>query len=385
MMDKGMFDNHLRQQCLSLFDLCDAQISGSLRGILAGIPVEALKKIRNVTLTGCGDSFYASIAVVQAFKKYNSAFAAKFLYKSCMDVARYMDLPTKSGASTMIAGISASGSAARLVECMRRANSYGYETALLTNEPESPAAKEAKYTICVNTPPYPDASPGLRSYFASLLTGCLLAAKLGQVKELCPQDAVDALIAAAKEYVQQYQLLFEQIDDDMFALADKWMDIGRYETIGDGVQAATAGFIAAKLTEVAGIPVPVANAEDWCHVNYFARNPADIVTIIVADVTADNRSRIGETVNQAAGLGRKVLFITNGTLQEFGIRYPVEHCWLPTPPEGFAFLHPLMDHLPGTLLASYVAALRGEQYFRGGRWTEPGVGTIKSSKVVLVP
>jgi hypothetical protein len=195
------------------------------------------------------------------------------------------------------------------------------------------------------------------------------------------EEDMHSLCDAIKEHVSRYRLLIGQIDDFMFELASKWKDIGHYETIGDGIQNATAGFIAAKLTETAGFLVPTANSEDWCHVNYFSRNPDEIVTIINADVASKNRSRIGETINQAAGLGRKVLLFSDRLPQDFGVRYDIEYCCIPTPPVGFGFLHPLMDYLPGSLYTSYVAALRGESYFRGGAQFDPLTSTTTTSEI----
>ena len=49
-MDKRNFDNPLRQQCMSLPELCDAQLEGVKRG-LAGIPADVLRKIRRIMIT----------------------------------------------------------------------------------------------------------------------------------------------------------------------------------------------------------------------------------------------------------------------------------------------------------------------------------------------
>jgi len=381
---KQKYDNHLRQQCFSLPELCEDQIQGALKGLRDGVDGEVLKSVRNVTLTGCGDSYFASNAAVPAFKNYNNAFAAKFIARRCIDMARYVDLPEKYGPSTMIAGISASGSAARLREVMLRGNKRGYHTLLITNNAQSHSALEAKNVLCVNTPFFPNSNPGLRNYYASLVASYLLAAALGQTKGICPADATDELCDAIRNVTKAYAAVLESIDDMMFELACSWKDLKGFETVGDDIAGATAQFVAAKFVETAGIIVPVANSEDWCHVNYFADNAKDIGTIVFADVSANNRSRIGETVNQAAGIGRRVLLVSNGTPQQFGIKYDVVHCPIPTPDEGYEFSHPLLGHLPGTLLAAYVAAMHGETYFRGGRWTTDGVNTVKTSEVVVV-
>lgn len=383
-MGKQIYDNHLRQQCFSLPALCEDQIQGVLKGLQDGVDASVLQAVRNVTLTGCGDSYFAARAAVPAFKKYNYAFAAKFIHQRSIEMARYIDLPEKYGSSTMIAGISASGSAIRLREVMQRGNKYGYQTLLITNNKQSPAAQEAKNVLCVNTPVFPNSSPGLRNYYASLIAAYLLAAKLGQAKDICPAESTEVLCNAIRNLTAAYDEVLDRMDTVIFELANDWKDLQGFETIGDDISGATADFIAAKFVETAGILVPSANSEDWCHVNYFANHAESIGTIIIADVFANNRSRIGETVNQAAGIGRKVLLVSNGTPQQFGIHGDIAYCQVPTPDEGYEFLHPLLNYLPGTLLAAYIAALRNETYFRGGIWNTAGMNSITASEVVIL-
>ena len=44
-----------------------------------------------------------------------------------------------------------------------------------------------------------------------------------------------------------------------------------------------------------------------------------------------------------------------------------------------------MNYVPGSILAGYLSTLTGEPFFRGGGvWAQPGVGTIRSSKIEIV-
>ena len=88
--------------------------------------------------------------------------------------------------------------------------------------------------------------------------------------------------------------------------------------------------------------------------------------IVVASLGDPNRSRIAETVHQMRNVERPVLFIADGTLEEFGIEDEgVELCLVPKAPEGYEFLAPMLNYLPGAILASFHSALNGEPYFRG--------------------
>ena len=150
-MDKRNFDNPLRQQCMSLPELCDAQLEGVKRG-LAGIPADVLRKIRRIMITGCGDSYVAAMAAIPAFEKFGGRFGNTFTYHRAIDLCRFTSFENVSGENTLVIGVSCSGGPARIQEALRRANHYGCVSLALTNNPESPAAKEAKYRLIVNSP-----------------------------------------------------------------------------------------------------------------------------------------------------------------------------------------------------------------------------------------
>ena len=177
----------------------------------------------------------------------------------------------------------------------------------------------------------------------------------------------------------------EAIDDQMFRIATAWKDHKAYDFIGDDIQYATAFFCAAKIVETAGKMTHTDDSEDWCHVGFFQRDPQNIGTVIVADRKANNRSRIGETASQAAGITRPVLLVANGTKEDFDITADIEVCTVPEVPEGYEFLLPLMNYVPGAILASYISALTQEPYFRGGGiWSAPGNNNIRTSKIEIV-
>lgn len=388
-MNKQKHDNGLRRQCMSLPGLCAAQIEGIQKGLAAAIGTEEIKKIRNVVVTGCGDSYLAARACLPAFKKYNNAFGNNFVAMRCIDVARHYTFKPADNEATLVVGVSASGNAARVKEALLRAKANGCKTLIVTNNPASQAAEAAEYKLIVNTPSFPEKGPGLRNYYASLIGLYALAAYMGQAKGLAPKNALDELFAAITTHTAAYAAVLEPIDDAMFALALQWQTFPAFETIGDDIDFSTAYFIAAKLVETAGIMSPTNDSENWCHVNYFAANAQTIGTIVVADTRENNHSRIVETVFQAAGVGRPVMLITNGTAEDYNIALggSTVVCTVPGAPEEYSFLRPLLGYLPGALLSSYVADLHKEPYFRGSsapQWAS-GCGTsTNNSKIEIV-
>lgn len=384
-MNQSAYDNDLRRQCISLPELCDPQIAGVRRGLESALSDEQLRSIHKIVVTGCGDSLMAARACIPAFNQFAGAFGADFISTTAINAARYMPISPVQAPSTLVIGVSCSGGPARIVELLRRANAKGCMTLAVTNNPDSPAAREAGAALIVNTPPFPNANPGLRNYYASLLGLYFLAARLGEVTGRSNPGATDALAQAVRAYTGAWRPLLEDIDGQMFQTAREWMHFDCFEYIGDHIQFCTAYFGAAKMVEVAGKMTCTEDSENWCHVNYFLKNPSRIGTVAVADVLANNRSRIAETVRQAAGVGRPLLLVTNGRRQDFGAPESVQVCQVPKTPAGFEFLLPLMDYLPLAVLAGYVSALTGEPFFRGGGvWASEGASSIRTSRITVV-
>ena len=365
-MDKKQYDNPLRRQCQSLAALCADQIAGVRQG-LEVISAQELQSVRNVLVTGCGDSYLAARACLPAFRQFNRAFGTGFEAPRCIDLARTYEITAQNTPATLVVCISASGGPARVREALLRAKAQGCRTMLITNNPQSPGAQAADFPLVVHTPDFPESSPGLRNYYASLVGLYGLAAKLGEARGLSPVGTLDRLFDAISAFTADFGRAFPGLDDTAWALAQRWKDFAAYEAVGDNIDFSTASFIAAKFVEVTGDVAPTVDSEDWCHVNYFAHDAGRVGTIVVSNVRENNRSRIAETVFQAAGVGRPVLLITNGTAQDYNLKPDsgVTVCTLPEPPEGYPFLMPLLGYLPGALLAAYVAALRGDPYFRG--------------------
>lgn len=384
-MDKAMHDNQLRRQCLDIPVMCEAQLEGIKKGLEA-VPDELLKKIRKVIFTGCGDSYFAGIAAVPAFKKYAGAFASSFEAVRCVDAARYIEYEKGQEDTTLLVGISASGSPVRVMEALRRANQKGCHTLAVTNIADSRAAKEAEYSLLVNTPPFPEPGPGLRNYFASISALFLLAARMGVVKGYCSVDRETELCKAISDYVNAYKKDFDCMDKQMFEVAMQWKDDIGNEMVGDGPMYATAAFIGAKFVEAAGKMTNVTDSENWCHVNYFRHAPEASGLVLVANDEDRNHSRVIETLRQASMIGRNCLLITDTDGESYGVPEGVSVCKVPKAPEGYEFLSPLLNYIPGTLLAAYVASLREEPYFRGEnslqKQSEVG-STIGNSKVAI--
>ena len=156
--------------------------------------------------------------------------------------------------------------------------------------------------------------------------------------------------------------VLEKIDDQIFEVAQRFTSCETYDFLGDGVEFASAFFGGAKFLECPGALSSWDDSEDWCHVGYFLKNPEKVGTVIMADKHAPDFSRVVETIGSAKKIGRPVLVVTNADKGDF--IDGVDVCTLPDAPAGYEWLLPLMDYCPASLLAGYVAALRGIVYFR---------------------
>lgn len=381
-MDKDRYDNPLRQQCLSIPALCAQQAEGVSLGFAESGLEKILPHITRVILTGCGDSYFAANAAVPAFQKYAGAFGLGFEARRCIDVARFLAYPERGAENILVVGISASGSPARVSEALQRAAHYGCRTLALTNNGGSPAGKAAQYRLVVHTPAFPGASPGLRNYYASLFGLYTLAAKLGECRGTAGPDGVGELTQVIASMAQAYAAVLPALEEQAFGIAKAWQGIRAAETVGDADAYPTAAFTAAKFVEVSGLMSSVGDSEDWCHINFFGREPERTGTIVYVRREMPHLGRIEEMLRQASAVDRPLLLVSNGA--ECAVPQGAQHIVLPAAPQGFAFVESMYDFLPGALLAAYDSALRGETYFRGGRWSEPGVNTIQTSRIEIV-
>lgn len=380
-MTSEKYSNPLERQVISLPDLCDDQIKSSLAGARSAVPPEILKNIRQIIFTGCGDSYMAAHAVLPAFKRYANVFGMGFEAERCIDVARKLEINPRSAANTMVVAISASGSPARIKEALLNAKSQGAVTMAVTNNPDSNAGKAADYVFHVGTPAFPNPNPGLRNYYASLVSLFIFAAYFGETKGISPEGSLNTLCGKIREYTKSFEAVIPEIDSQMFNLAGAWQHFDGFDMLGDHTDHSTASFIGAKFVEVAGIMCAACDTENWCHVEFFKSNPEETGTVIVFRGNGTNLSRVKETLHQAQCVNRPVLLITDSE-EEFDLKDTSMICRLPSPPENFEFLTPAMNYVPGALLASYYSALNEEPYFRnGGVFAE--ANTIKSSKIIF--
>ena len=365
-MNRKDYYNTIGLQIEDLRTLVDVQAEKCFdqSKLAALMDAAAYRRLKRVVITGCGDSYSAAGAMLPAFMLHSGL--TKVSTPDPMDFCRfYTDCDMLRGCDkdeALVIAVSASGSAERIVEILTKGNRLNVPSMLISNNPESKGAMAAGHLYHVETPAGCN-SPGLRSYFASMIAIVALGAYIGLVQGHITQarfaQIKDAIVAYAKAFMASY----ERIDAQMFDLAVAWKDYAKFEVIGDWDESFSAQFVEEKFIECAGVHCTHADSEDWCHINYHLRDPQHIGTVVMVNSQAADFDRMGYTIRSAAAIGRPLLVVTDAQADAFPAGATV--CTIPAAPE--TWLMPIMDFAPGSMLGAYIAAVNDRMFF-GGRY-----------------
>ncbi len=371
-MNKVDLDNMLRREALSLSELGDHLLNGGTEndgnygGLRLALSTPDLCSPRKVILTGCGDSYCAAVAGARAFKLLGRGVNAE-----AIPAVEYTRSYPASAIGTepnnpLVYVISKSGGPSRCVEAARRTNevNLGGLSVAVTASPESPLAKESKRIIQLDVPDlenlFGDAIPGCRSYYASLYGVFSSAIRMGEVKGVYPMSEASNMRKAMVDFPAAVEAEGERIDQQMFELAEQWKDFESFEFVSDGADMATAWFCAAKIAEATGDFATYENVEEFGHINYFAKDPAETPVVFLANYKDPSYARYKRSIDAAVRLGRPTLVVTDAPASDF-IEGAVV-CTIPSP--AYYWQMPLAQHVPVCLFAGYLARLKGVAMFR---------------------
>lgn len=401
-MSKLTYDNPLRRQCCDITNLMPIQFGHSLRSMLGILPSIDLAKLNKIIITGCGDSYLAAVESIDAFKRYLKGSHISVVALRAIDAARFY--PFKDDADdTAIIAVSASGNTARLVEVIRRGKKHGAMTIALTNAERSVVAEESDLVFLTNTPYSEDRSPGLRSYYASLLSLIVMSAVLGEKIKgegvftskrslggqhylLGEKQYVNDLKEKLLIYNTRFEEAMERIDDCVYETALRFKTSPGFECIADGPLFAAAEFVSAKFAEASGDLCSVIDSENYMHVNTFLRPKDTYGTIVMVFSDEKNVSQVVTSVQTAVGRDRRPLFVVSDKpANELGITAEVRSCVIPLPTVEERYIGTLYAYIPGSLLAGYHAMLIGEPFFRGGdKWMDPAINTLSTNEINVI-
>ena len=264
--------NTMQAEILSLPALIREQVPLIDERIRAAFTKKDFEHIRQVILTGCGDSYYAGLATRFFFNKFCGVPA---LGLNAMDAGRYIlyDAHPELARDTLVMAASVSGRVTRTVEAMRIAKHVGALTIAITGHPQAPLAQACSHIIDCTIPSLPnpddDIIPGVRSYRMTLIVHYLLALHFAVLTGRLSQADADALRARLLATADAIEHTLEKSTGAVRSLVDILAGHDYFLFVGHGPHRATAEFSAAKVIEAAGLIAYGQDTEEWAHIQHY--------------------------------------------------------------------------------------------------------------------
>ncbi|MBR2671617.1 MAG: hypothetical protein IKE18_03510 [Oscillospiraceae bacterium] len=358
------------------------------------LPKEVMEKTNKVVLTGAGDSYCAGIAAEPVFEGYGKGIPAEAV--RAIEYTRYYntyvgwDKEKEAGLGHTCIAISNSGKPVRVIAAMKRAKLHGCEAIAITSNFESEFAKAADHIVKLDFDPFDNHEEAFHVNVINYVTSCFTAMMVGLYINVCKGnmtlEQAEEHKQACIDYVKSIEgKVYEELDRHAMDMTERWeaQGVDLMDFVGDGPDYATAFFGSAKMIETFGGLTTYDDSEDWNHINFFNRSPEKVGTFVVANESSPAFSRQLEMINTAVTVGRPVCVITDADRSLFP-----ENCDVFTMPKPkYAWINPLMQHLPMDFVAGYVGAIRNIQEFCFG--SEPhqldfNADRFRKSKMVVL-
>lgn len=374
-------DNALRRQAFSIPELLRAQYADLEPKARTVLTTPEIFSIQKIVLTGCGDSYAASLAVRYAFETLTGLPTEVV---PAIELSRFYS-PKQLGFAPhnpLIITVSNSGKVARVCEALERGVSKGAFVLGVTGKPDSPLGQQASRVMKLDIPSFENA-PGTRSYLVSVLSLLLLAIRIGEVRGRYTMDQAGDYRRAICDLADDLERALPAMDAAALETAREWAGMEAFDFIGAGPDYATTRFGQAKTFEAIGKYAMPADTEEWLHLNFFMRPIDKIGTVVFHSHGNPALSRTCELLTYTQELKRPVLVITDAP-EELPNGYA--HC-VTVPKPKYPMLASLVQFVPVCLLMGYLTELIGEEYCRGCKdsWEFCSDGkSIYSSKIEIL-
>ena len=391
-MDKKQYFNSITEQVFALKDLAKIQADKcfDIKKMEAMLDPGTAAGIKRIIVTGCGDSYSAAGAMRPALMQFSGIRACNT--PDAIDFCRFYSnekiCKNYQPQEILIIAVSFSGNSVQAAEALERANEMGAHSLLITRSSDSKAGAVAVHVFNVETPEGCN-TPGLRSYYASLVALSAVGAYLGLCKGSLTESRFTEIKDQISDYVISFMAKIDAIDDQMFDLAVKMKDLQKFEVIADWNEGFSAQFVEQKFIECGGVFCDHTTSEEFAHISFFQREPSTYGMVVMINAADPSFSRMRDTIGGCLKQHRPTLVVTDAAPQEFEVspkkldipasffeyftsekrdaestEKPVV-CQLPVAPEPW--MSPLIDFIPGALLAGYQAAVN-ERFFFNGRY-----------------
>lgn len=372
-MENELTDNALYSQVISLPELVREQTWRLEDELRKAVPTRVQHGIRQIILTGSGDSAIAGIAAEHLFR---TLVGVPTIALPSMELSRYA-LDSYSGQypyTPFVLATSNSGEVARVAEAAERTRRAGGYVVGLTGNSDSRLGKASDCTVNIAPPPFPS-SPGMRTYVMSVLALDLFAIRIAEVRGRITMDQAQAMRGELAEVSAAIQVAIEHADAPLRDFAQTVKEAQGVEFLASGPTRASAAFGVAKVLEAVGKQASSIDIEEFVHLNYFERNASSIATLLLVPQDSPAHSRAEEVAPLLTILGRPWVSL-GSRLDHPG------NIVLPRVRETFA---PLVDAAVVGLFAAHLQDATGETAGRGaiGPWADCSDGkTTRNSKIV---
>lgn len=374
------YENPMSRQVFSLPELIRQQYDDLEPKTRTVLSFQEIYNIQRIVLTGCGDSYAAGMATKHIFELLTGIPTEVV---SAIELSRYysekhLGIDCRN---PLVIAVSNSGTVARISEAVQRARLHGSYVLGVTGNETSPLGVNSDKVLKLDIPDF-ESAPGTRSYAVSVMALLLLAIRFGEVRHQYTMDQAMDYRYDIRNQGTLLEALLPQMDSICENVAEEWKDFPCYDFVGAGFDYASAWYGQAKILEATGKFAMHINAEEWFHLNFFARDAKHLGTVVVANTTNPGISRTKEMIKFANQLGRPMVVITDGTKENFG----EETTYIQVPAPKYPISMPLTQFTPICLIASYIAELIGEKYGRGceGEWEfATGGAGVKNSEIIV--
>lgn len=310
----------------------------SIRAAAALLPA---RDWRAIILTGCGDSYYAAIAMRGLLE---ATARVPVLAVPAMEAVTY---PSRlADENALMVAISVSGKVERTIEAVREHRRRGGNAITVSAFADSDLAAAADGAIPTGIRGTPGPVPGTANFLGSMLGLVAVASELGERTghEMFQEPDVEAALSAVEAVAASSSLA----EAEARALTPPFFSLGSGPDLG------TAWYGVAKFVEAAATVGVAQDLEEWAHEQYFTTKTGTSVFIHASsERVLDRARRVGASVLKVGGrlvtVGPESLGLTD------------ERHWL-IPPVAEA-LRPLVTWVPMAWTALAYARIADRQPF----------------------
>jgi len=304
-------------------------------------------------IIGCGDSFFAGLAVRQYMMKLTGRMVEPI---ESLEFSHYLmeNLPDRA----FVLGVSNSGTVSRTIEGIKLARGKGAKTFGVTANDRSTLAETAEALIKVGDVPNIKevgdgrriVTPGTLTYTASILALYISSSIFGERFGQIGREQADKEVDKIRRIADAMAAAQETVADVARDIAATFTAERQTVMVGGGPNYATAHFAAAKWFEGLTRPAHIAQLEEWAHEQYFMTDET-VDTFIILPPGA-GRGRGLEQAQAARDMGSRTILV--GASNDDAAKAAAD-IFFPMPPDIPEDLTPFVYKLPFEYLSCQIA------------------------------